>query len=486
MDSYHLHVICLLLLLHLHTTCAAAAAHDTSKHGSATPLNKHLNSPTVDNLPLKSQNKKSSLQQNKQDLQLAFSAVCTQTVDYFPGSTVVFNDVITNDGGAYVNNTGQFVCVDDSVYLFIWSMVKATDEEVSGMRVIAKLQMGLDEIKFGPKTNYYQYNAGNAEMNSIVACRTSPVSAITVSIEPWLDNNLLKLVSEFPGFSGFRLGAPENIVAFVAELVNETYLFPGGKIEFDQVLQNYGGSYDPLTGTFTCPDNYTYVFTITTQTRDPETPWSVSRLMIEGEEILLGPVTYPATNEHDSGSASVTSITRCQLNKRVYVEAHLAQDFQYNSYAPRLTSFTGFRVHGQEEESVAFMACLAENITISDENEPIIMDKVLLNTGGAYDTLTGSFVCLDDKLYMFSYTATTESEGRVDSGIYMDGERIRRNRTTYTTMNATSGSSTTSVIICCQEGSRIHIMHEVSHNAAIFYLAYYTTFSGYKLPGQDI
>ena len=142
------------------------------------------------------------------------------------------------------------------------------------------------------------------------------------------------------------------------------------------------------------------------------------------------------------------------------MEAHHAQDFPYNSYAPRLTSFTGFRVLGEEDDSVAFMAVLAENFTVTERDIPIVMDKVLLNTGGAYDSLTGSFLCLDNKLYMFSHTATIDSN--INNGIYMDGVRIRRNRTTYlsSSSSATSGSSTRSVIIHCQEGSRVHIMHE--------------------------
>ena len=491
MDSAKLYAVFLLLVMvNLRTPCAAAAVaqRTATQHGYGhnAPPKEHLNPATDNSILLNLQHMEFALPLNHQDPPLAFSAVCTETLDYFPGSTVVFNDVITNEGGAYINNTGQFACIDDSVYLFTWSVVKQVVEELPGMRVIAKLQMGLDDIKFGPKTTYYrpQNTAGNAEMSSIVGCRTSPVSAITVSIEPWMNNNAVKLISGYPGFSGFRLGSPDDTVAFVAELTNETYIFPGGVIRFQQVLQNYGGLYDPISGMFTCPDNYTYVFTVTTLTRDPETPWSVSRLMIEGDEIMLGPVTYRATEEYDSGSASVTAVTRCQLNKRIYVEAHQAGDFPFNSYAPRLTSFTGFRVHGEEVESVAFMAVLAENLTVIDIDIPIVMDKVVINIGGAYDSLTGSFFCPDDKLYMFSYTAT--SDEIIHGAIYMDGKLIRRNRTSTLdrSFNAATGSSTTSVIIRCQEGSRIHIMH--TYGTDQIYLAEYTTFSGYKLPSQDM
>ena len=74
-------------------------------------------------------------------------------------------------------------------------------------------------------------------MSSTVTCHTSPVSTVTVSIEPWLDNNPVKLLFGLSGFSGFKLGTPDGIVAFAAELSEETYIFPGGIMRFDQVLQ---------------------------------------------------------------------------------------------------------------------------------------------------------------------------------------------------------------------------------------------------------
>ena len=160
-----------------------------------------------------------------------------------------------------------------------------------------------------------------------------------------------------------------------------------------------------------------------TNTRDPETPWSATRIMMEGKEIVKGPVTYEATQEHDSGSASVTVVTKCQQNKHVYVEADQASNFPYNSCAPQLTSFVGYRISNEEDVPVAFMAVLAANFTPPADDVPIIMDKVITDTGGRYDDLTGSFVCPDNKLYMFSLTVVLIRGSNV--GIFIENEIIR-------------------------------------------------------------
>ena len=198
--------------------------------------------------------------------------------------------------------------------MFTWSVARARDiQDYPGMRVIGKLNIGQDMVKFGPKTNHRNTGneAGNAEMGSLLQCRTSPISAVTINIDPWDDSDtLVKLLEQRSGFSGFMLGSPDSTVGFTAELLEETYKFPGDVIRFDNVLQNYGGHYSEIIGTFLCPDNYTYAFMVMTHTRDPETPWSTSRIMINGQEIVKGPITYEVTQAHDSGSASVTLVTR--------------------------------------------------------------------------------------------------------------------------------------------------------------------------------
>ena len=91
----------------------------------------------------------------QQEQLIAFSAVCTSTLAYLPESTIIFDEVITNEGGAYVNNTGQFACTNNDTYVFTWSLARASDtQDYPGMRAIGKLNIDQDMVKFGPKTSY--------------------------------------------------------------------------------------------------------------------------------------------------------------------------------------------------------------------------------------------------------------------------------------------------------------------------------------------
>ena len=165
----------------------------------------------------------------------------------------------------------------------------------------------------------------------------------------------------------------------------------------------------------------------------------------------------------------------------MYVEADQASNFPYNSYAPRLTSFVGYHISNEVDVPFAFMAVLTANFTPPANDMPIIMDKVITDIGGAYDDLTGSFICPDSKLYMFFLTVVTT--GGTRSGIYMDNIIIRFVRSTGTDTESTSGSSTASVIIQCQINSRVQPRHVSLSDRT--YFADYTSFSGYQLPGQD-
>ena len=50
---------------------------------------------------------------------VAFTASCSGTISY---EKLVFNDVITNEGGGYSGSTGIFTCPSSGVYVFIWTI----------------------------------------------------------------------------------------------------------------------------------------------------------------------------------------------------------------------------------------------------------------------------------------------------------------------------------------------------------------------------
>ena len=85
---------------------------------------------------------------------------------------------------------------------------------------------------------------------------------------------------------------------------------------------------------------------------------------------------------------------------------------------------------------------------------------------------------------MFSLTVVAING--VHSYISLDNVAVRYLYATGTSAaasNSTSGSSTASAIIQCEPGSRVHPQHGWNEDKT--YLAEYTSFSGYQLPGQD-
>ena len=285
-------------------------------------------------------------------------------------------------------------------------------------------------------------------MTGIVECTSSPLTVVTISAQPWTEDISSTSVfrRDLTTFSGFKLQAG---IAFTAELSKDQYAFPDARVMFNNDLVNIGGYYDVLHGYFRCPDAGVYVFSVSTHTQDPATPWSVSRLMMEGEVVMQGPITYIATSSYDSGSASITAVLQCTPDFSVYVESQAAHDFYGNSYVAELTSFTGFKLYDITTETVAFCAVLTQNFTSSTTNAPVPFDEVITNIGGAFDVSDSHFVCPDDEYYLFTWTATISVGDRyVD--LHMDGSLVKRLYTTpqgSSDSSGTSGSCTQSVIL---------------------------------------
>ena len=399
-------------------------------------------------------------------------------------TTIVFELDTTNVGGLYFKESGQFICADESTYVFIWNIRKETNPDVEGMRCVTKLRSGGADQKYGPKTSYYgTAHSGITEMIAILKCTTNPPTAVTIMTAPWSQTVPAATYFKESSFSGFRLVSP---IAFTVELSKDRNVMDGSRIIFDRVLSNSGAYYDAINGYFRCPDDGIYMFSIFASTEDPSTPWSVSRLMKQGQVVIHGPITYIATPQYDSGSSSTTAVIQCTTGHSIYVETQAAYNILYNSYAPELTAFTGFKLYDYTESTIAFTAVMTSNHTSATPDQPFIFDEVVLNLGNAFNPVTSVFICPDDDYYFFSCTVTAD-HGTADgsANLYMDTTFVKEiylNRQDPYDDNGTSGSSTASVIKQCALGSVVQVRGGYANERV--YLADYTLFSGYKIPGQ--
>ena len=411
----------------------------------------------------------------------SFSAELSSYVALTGGSTLIFDRVITNVGGLYFPNSGYFICPDDGLYVFIWSIMKATNT-AEGMQCISKLSQGGNDLKFGPKASYFSTTlSGATEVTYISKCTTSPPTAVTIINVPWSETELF---SEFylgrTSFSGYKL---QSAIAFTVELSEDSYLIDRSRIMFDNVLSNFGGFYDITNGRFLCPDDGVYGFSFSAYTVDPATPWSVSRIMKERSVVVQGPITYRATEDYKSGSSSINVVLQCTTDHSIYVEIQVSHDFICNSYGAALTSFLGYKLFDVTPEAVAFTAVMANNHTTIYDGQPLIFDSVITNIGDVFDPMHGTFQCPDNDYYLFSWRVTA-NYGSGNFDLFMKDTRIKMTHLTYQTSDdatGTSGTASVSVIRQCATGSRFQVRARYIHERVV--LGNYTMFTGYKIPG---
>ena len=411
----------------------------------------------------------------KEDEVYAFSAQCRGHKSTPYGATVLFDWLIMNEGGRYSNDTGEFFCPDDGVYMFSW-VADRFGSTGSGLRCISTLKVGEEEIKYGPKTNLINGFGGTSLLSAVVRCQTSsPVTIMAAALSP--PNCVYR--QRTTSFSGHRLSDFDDAVGFTAEISTDRNLTSGERIVFDDVITNFGDQYRPSDGVFQCPFDGVYVFMVTIHTPYPteaELQWSSAKLIYDGETIVLGPLNFAATESDDSGSSSITVALQCEAGKEVYVEAHEAYTFTVNTFGARLTSFTGFHV----DTPVAFSAVLTQNYTSAGY---AILDRVLVNEGDAYDPNTGVFICPDDALYMITWCGTNDV-GQRYIDLHVNGAFVQWMQHSFVGVvfdtPQTSGTNGQARVMRCSPGSRFQLYF----SSAVTQIAEYAMFTGYRIPGQ--
>ena len=128
---------------------------------------------------------------------------------------------------------------------------------------------------------------------------------------------------------------------------------------------------------------------------------------------------------------------------------------------------------------MAFTAVLSQNSSITEDY--VILDKVLLNAGNAYNSTTGVFTCPDTDLYMFTWGGVHDV-GRTGLWLHVNDVDVQHTWLTNTgssSLTKTSGTSGNAYMLRCSTGTRVQLF--IYENTL---LADYTFFTGYKLPNQ--
>ena len=136
---------------------------------------------------------------------VAFHAHLSATTDFINGNVLIFDVDPVNIRGHYKKNFGTFICPDNDIYVFIWT-VRISSESLQ-RSAEAQLMMAdgeTTEIKAGPRTSEVLSgsNSGSSSTQAVVRCHEGAAIYLQAVVA---DSNTQEFHVNSNNFIGFRL-----------------------------------------------------------------------------------------------------------------------------------------------------------------------------------------------------------------------------------------------------------------------------------------
>lgn len=256
------------------------------------------------------------------------------------------------------------------------------------------------------------------------------------------NNNVNKIKPAHGHFAG-RLVAPYPIagamLVYFMAVSKMTYVDLTGTdpiYKYETPQYNYGGRYDPSTGSFTAPMDGIYTFSFSTYLISATNSNLQVCVAIDGE------CMHFVKNEGDD-----SFIATLQAGHQIHMSWDLrlttGQVLTVKLRVPNdNTRVNTYMMHGHfagrlvTETTVAFLAHSLSGWTDLDQGELFVLDKTQYNNGGHYDTATGLFTAPQDGVYTFSHATyhstltkvqgTTETAETVgEKSVYLNGQSFK-------------------------------------------------------------
>ena len=130
---------------------------------------------------------------------MAFTASCSASGTTKSYKKIIFNDVITNEGGAYNGSTGIFTCPAGGVYAFIWTL-RTTSGKYCGANLVIN---GSVQSKIRARA----YLGGISEDNVWSMATMSGTFRLTEGDRVWVRSQDYNYFATSPdnAFSGWKL-----------------------------------------------------------------------------------------------------------------------------------------------------------------------------------------------------------------------------------------------------------------------------------------
>ena len=407
----------------------------------------------------------------------AFTVELSSTRSLSNEVPITFDRILVDSSDSFVPLLGTFLCPDDDVYSFYWS-IHVPQGGVSAVLV----QQG-ETVKVGPLTSEMPGKfSGTSSMSTILQCTEG--SMVWLKAHAWPDEKACNEIEEvYSSFTGFKVfGSADNkAVGFTAELSLNTSM--SSPIIYDNVLVNIGGDYDQGTGKFTCSSDGVYVFTVSAHVTSQGTD---TYLRKNGATICKPARPFNTwSRATDSGTATGTCIIVCEKGDNITVTSTKERE-----HMAQVSSFSGYKLVDTENSTVAFMARQTSDSEAYIDGQTFIFDYVITNLGGHYFPTFGTFICPDTELYIFFWSVMQRyeinerpAEARLMSAKDEVINEVKAGPKTSEVLTGSYGhSSSTQAVVRCEPDRAIYVQAVIADSETQHYHHAYQTFGGFRLP----
>ncbi|XP_061177415.1 heavy metal-binding protein HIP-like isoform X2 [Saccostrea echinata] len=159
------------------------------------------------------------------------------------------------------------------------------------------------------------------------------------------------------------------------------------------------------------------------------------------------------------------------------------QDFiskfnKYNSVCQGI-GYKTMNCSGTEKNIIAFNTLLSKRQENLGKSSVVVFGNIILNTGNAYDGITGKFTAPEHGIYSFSWTILTTTGKYFHTEIVLNGNIIGYNHVDGTTGSSHYSSGSSSAIIKMKKNDKVWIRTHGDHGK--FAYENWSSFSGFKL-----
>ncbi|KAL3861121.1 hypothetical protein ACJMK2_007190 [Sinanodonta woodiana] len=265
---------------------------------------------------------------------VAFSTTLTTHMIFNPGSTILYDTMLLNEGNGYNNDTGVFTAPAPGIYLFHFFSLAENNE-----KIWQELYHNSDYVcsLYGLTSSYWA-DAGNT---AILHLKLGD----TVQVKSRQTSKLFGSADEiYSSFSGVLISGESSLdpgstqmIAFSAGLSSSTTVAANSKVVFDRIFINIQHAYDQHTGEFTAPTQGVYEFNVHALGQYDQSIWLE---LYHNYKYVVSLYSHTPSQYGPAGNAAILQLDTGDV---VYVKAH-RDSALFGANDEVYCTFSGYRI----------------------------------------------------------------------------------------------------------------------------------------------